>query len=225
MQFKLFTSVLGTELTAKSFLLCSITSIISGLILALTHIYKNRTTKSFAVTVALLPLIVQVIIMLVNGNLGTGIAIAGAFSLVRFRSVPGSAKEILSIFMAMAAGLSTGVGYVGVALIFTLLLALLTLFYNVINFGDTARLTREIKITVPESLNYTEAFDDLFEEYTLFNQLKRVKTTNMGSLYQLIYSVKLKDGSKEREFIDKLRCRNGNLEISFNYHPSITEEL
>lgn len=225
MQFELFTSVLGTELTAKSFLLCSITSIISGLILALTHIYKNRTTKSFAVTVALLPLIVQVIIMLVNGNLGTGIAVAGAFSLVRFRSVPGSAKEILSIFMAMAAGLSTGVGYVGVALIFTLLLALLTLFYNVINFGDTARLTREIKITVPESLNYTEAFDDLFEEYTLFNQLKRVKTTNMGSLYQLIYSVKLKDGSKEREFIDKLRCRNGNLEISFNYHPSITEEL
>lgn len=225
MQFELFTSVLGTELTAKSFLLCSITSIISGLILALTHIYKNRTTKSFAVTVALLPLIVQVIIMLVNGNLGTGIAVAGAFSLVRFRSVPGSAKEILSIFMAMAAGLSTGVGYVGVALIFTLLLALLTLLYNVINFGDTARLTREIKITVPESLNYTEAFDDLFEEYTLFNQLKRVKTTNMGSLYQLIYSVKLKDGSKEREFIDKLRCRNGNLEISFNYHPSITEEL
>ena len=225
MQFELFTSVLGTELTAKSFLLCSITSIISGLILALTHIYKNRTTKSFAVTVALLPLIVQVIIMLVNGNLGTGIAVAGAFSLVRFRSVPGSAKEILSIFMAMAAGLSTGVGYVGVALIFTLLLALLTLFYNVINFGDTARLTREIKITVPESLNYTEAFDDLFEQYTLFNQLKRVKTTNMGSLYQLIYSVKLKDGSKEGEFIDKLRCRNGNLEISFNYHPSITEEL
>ena len=225
MQFELFTSVLGTELTAKSFLLCSITSIISGLILALTHIYKNRTTKSFAVTVALLPLIVQVIIMLVNGNLGTGIAVAGAFSLVRFRSVPGSAKEILSIFMAMAAGLSTGVGYVGVALIFTLLLALLTLFYNVINFGDTARLTREIKITVPESLTYTAAFDDLFEEYTLFNQLKRVKTTNMGSLYQLIYSVKLKDGSKEREFIDKLRCRNGNLEISFNYHPSITEEL
>lgn len=225
MQIKLFSSILGTTLSAGSFFACTIVSVIAGFILALTHIYKNRTTKSFAVTIALLPLIVQVIIMLVNGNLGTGIAVAGAFSLVRFRSVPGSAKEILSIFMAMAVGLSTGVGYIGIAIIFTVILAALNLIYSSLNFGDTARCSREIKITVPESLNYTEAFEDLFKEYTSYNLLKRVKTTNMGSLYQLTYSIKLKNQSKERELIDKLRCRNGNLEILCNYHPSITEEL
>ena len=222
---KIFISILGAELTAKSFLLCVATSIISGFLLAITHLYKNRTTKSFALTVALLPLIVQVIIMLVNGNLGTGIAVAGAFSLVRFRSVPGNAREILSIFMSMAVGLATGVGHIGVAAIFTVILILMNMLYGKINFGDTEKNNRELKIVIPENLNYTNAFDDLFSEYTTQTSLKRVKTTNMGSLYQLLYSIRLKDIHKEKEFIDKLRTRNGNLEISCNYSPTINEEL
>lgn len=225
MKFEMFSSILEGEITGLSFFVCTLVSVIAGLSLALSNLYKNRTTKSFAITIALLPLIVQVIIMLVNGNLGTGIAVAGAFSLVRFRSIPGSAKEILSIFMAMAVGLSTGVGYIGIAILFAIILILLNIFYNSINFGDTSKLFREIKITIPESINFSEAFDDLFDSYTTEHSLKRVKTSNMGSLYQLTYSVKLKNPQIEREFIDQLRCRNGNLEISFNYHPSISEEL
>ena len=184
----IFGSVLGDTLTAKTFLICSFASLILGFLLSLTQMYKNRSTKSFAVTVALLPLIVQVIIMLVNGNLGTGIAVAGAFSLVRFRSVPGSAKEILSIFMAMAVGLATGVGYIGISIIFTFLLIFANFVYSFFNFGDSTKYTRELKITIPENMNYTDAFSDIFKEFTTENHLKRVKTTNMGSLYQLTYS-------------------------------------
>lgn len=221
----IFSSVLNGELTAGGFILCTATSLASGLLLSLTHLYKNRSTKSFAVTVALLPLIVQVIIMLVNGNLGTGIAVAGAFSLVRFRSVPGSAREILSIFMAMAAGLATGVGHIGVAVILTLLLCGFTVLYSKINLGAASALNRELKITVPEALNYTSAFDDVIAEYTSEAKLKKVKTANMGSLYQLTYSLKLKNAECEKEFIDSLRCRNGNLEIVCNYAPTVSEEL
>lgn len=220
-----FSSVLGTNLTAPDFFLCTVTALLSGLLLSFSHMYKNRSTKSFAVTIALLPLIVQVVIMQVNGNLGTGIAVAGAFSLVRFRSVPGSAREILSIFMAMAAGLAAGVGYIGVALIFTVIVVIMSIIYTTLGFGDTAKNSRELKITVPESINFTDAFNDIFSEYTSSVQLKKVKTTNMGALYQLTYALKLKDAKKEMEFIDKLRCRNGNLEIQSNYHPTVTEEL
>ena len=221
----LFSSVSGTELTAVSFLICTAVSLFSGLILAFSHTYRNRSTKSFSVTVALLPLIVQVVIMLVNGNLGTGIAVAGAFSLVRFRSVPGSAKEILSIFMAMAAGLATGVGHIGIAVIFSVIAVCFNLIYTYFGLGDNSKTARELKITVPESLNFTNAFDDLFKEYTSTSQLKKVKTTNMGSLYQLTYAINLKNADTEMEFIDKLRCRNGNLEIQSAYHPTVTEEL
>jgi len=222
---KIFASILGSNLTPKNFLICTATSLICGFLLSLAHLYKNRSTKSFTITIALLPLIVQIIIMLVNGNLGTGIAAAGAFSLVRFRSVPGSAKEILSIFMAMAVGLATGVGYIGVSIIFTAILVIMSLVYTSLNFGDNTKNSRELRITVPESLNFTNAFDDVFKEFTVSHQLKRVKTTNMGSLFQLTYSIKLKNSEKEMEFIDKLRCRNGNLEIQSSYHPTITEEL
>ncbi|MBE6808366.1 MAG: DUF4956 domain-containing protein [Ruminococcaceae bacterium] len=222
---KIFSSILESTLTTKSFLICAATSVILGFLLSITHLYKNRSTKSFSLTVALLPLIVQVIIMLVNGNLGTGIAVAGAFSLVRFRSVPGNAREILSIFMAMSVGLATGVGHIGVAIIFTIILILMNLLYCQLNFGETKKNNRELKIVIPESLNYTDAFEDIFDEYTHNCKLKLVKTTNMGSLYKLVYLVTLKDKNNEKEFIDKLRTRNGNLEISCNYSPTINEEL
>lgn len=222
---KLFSSILGDTLNLQSFLICSAVSLFLGFLLSLATLYKNRTTKSFAVTVAILPVIVQMVIMLVNGNLGTGIAVAGAFSLVRFRSVPGSAKEILSIFMAMAVGLATGVGYIGFSVLFTLLLIFVNFLYTRFNFGEASCNNRELKITVPESVNYTQVFDEIFKKYTSEYRIKRVKTTNMGSLFQLFYSVDLKKGVNEREFLDELRTRNGNLEISLNYAPTVSEEL
>lgn len=208
-----FSSIITSGITPGAFIICTAVSLLCGFILSLSHMFRNPASKSFAVTTALLPVIVEVIIMLVNGNLGTGIAVAGAFSLVRFRSAPGSAREILSIFTAMAAGLATGVGYVGIAVIFTVILCIANILYTVTGFGERAVAERELKITVPEALNYTDMFEDLFKEYTSYHRLVSVKTSNMGSLYKLTYSLRLKKPESEKELIDSMRCRNGNLEI------------
>ena len=220
-----FSSIMTEGITPSSFAICTAVSLLCGLILSLSLSFKNPSTKSFAVTTALLPVIVEVVIMLVNGNLGTGIAVAGAFSLVRFRSAPGSAREILSIFTAMAAGLATGVGYVGIAIIFTLILSFANILYTLSGFGEGANTERELRITVPEDLNYTDMFEDLFKEHTSYHKLKSVKTTNMGSLYKLTYTLRLKNQENEKALIDAMRCRNGNLEIVSSYRMGVSEEL
>ena len=220
-----FSSIMTDGITPVSFAICTAVSLLCGLILSLSHSFKNPSSKSFAVTTALLPVIVEVVIMLVNGNLGTGIAVAGAFSLVRFRSAPGSAREILSIFTAMAAGLATGVGYVGIAVIFTVILCLANIVYTLSGFGEGANNERELKITVPEDLNYTDMYEDIFREYTSYHKLKNVKTSNMGSLYRLTYNLRLKRAENEKELIDAMRCRNGNLEIVSSCRTGASEEL
>ena len=217
----IFSTVITNGITPASFAACTAVSLISGLLISLCHGIRGGSSKGFAVTT----FAVQTVIMLVNGNLGTGVAVAGAFSLVRFRSSPGTAKEILNIFTALAAGLAAGVGYIGVALIFVLTVCAAEALYTLTGFGEKQRTERELKITVPEDLNYTEIFDDLFKKYTAFYQLKKVKTAGLGSLYQLTYSVRLKDTALEKEFIDGIRCRNGNLEIVCNYSAAANEEL
>jgi hypothetical protein len=191
-------------------------SIILGLIIAGVYMYKNTYTKSFVATVALLPAIVQVIIALVNGNLGAGVAVAGAFSLVRFRSAQGTAKEICFIFFAMTVGLATGMGYTGIAAALTVIVSGLEVILNLSHFGEPKRTAKDLKITIPENLEYNGAFEDLFKKYTLSASLVGVKTTNMGSLFKLHYKIELKDQKYEKKFIDELRCRNGNLEITCN---------
>lgn len=214
----IFNSVLSNQSTASftegSFFLCLSASIAFGLIIAFVYSFKNSTSKSFVMTLALLPAIVQVVIMLVNGSIGAGIAVMGAFNLVRFRSVPGSAKEICSIFLAMAVGLATGMGYLLLAGILVVVICTIQLIFSFIKIGDKTSVKKELRITIPESLDYTGVFDELFEQYTKSNELVEVKTANMGSLYKLRYIVILKDQSQEKQFIDDLRCRNGNLEIS-----------
>lgn len=215
---QLFSSILFSESTAstfslKVFLLCTISSLVLGALIALIYTFRNTYNKSFVVTLALLPAMVQMVIMLVNGNLGTGVAVMGAFSLVRFRSVPGTAKEISSIFLAMAVGLATGIGYIAIAVLFVIIIGLANTLYTVSSFGEQKKAYKSLQITIPESLDYTGVFDDLFEQYTSIHELTRVKTTNMGSLYKLNYHILLKDLSKEKAFLDELRCRNGNLEI------------
>lgn len=209
----IFSSTAETMGASLNFLVCTLASLILGAAIAFTYMYKSRYNKSFVVTLALLPLIVQVVIMFVNGNLGTGVAVAGAFSLVRFRSVPGSAKEIGSIFMAMALGLGTGMGYIGTCIIFTLVICAASIFYYHSKIGSPQKIEKELKVTIPEGLDYTGIFDDIFEEYTTSSELVRVKTTSMGSLFQLFYRIELKDSSCEKELIDEIRCRNGNLDI------------
>ena len=207
-------SILGTELTLTSFLICTGVSLLLGVGTALVAGYRSRSTQSLAVTLAILPAVVQAVIMLVNGSIGAGIAVAGAFSLVRFRSAPGTAREIAAIFLAMAIGLATGMGYVGLAALLFLILAGAMLALTVLRFGQKEDAGRILKITIPEDLDYDGLFDDLFERYTIAHTLEKVKTTNMGTLYELRYRITLRQEPVPKVFLDELRCRNGNLTIT-----------
>lgn len=204
-------SIIGTELTVESFIICTSVSLILGVLISAVSMYKTRSSQSFAVTLAILPAVVQIIIMLVNGNIGAGVAVAGAFSLVRFRSAPGSAKEIGAIFLAMAVGLAAGMGYVFLAAILFLLVSAVMIILTATGFGSR-KTEKTLKITIPENLDYEGLFDDLFEKYTLSHELVKVKTSNMGTLYDLEYIITLK-GAVPKSFIDDIRCRNGNLNI------------
>ena len=211
----------------SDFLLCLGVSLVIGLMLAGCSMFRNRYTKSFVVTLAVLPAVVCVVIMMVNGNVGAGVAVAGAFSLVRFRSVPGTAKEIGMLFLAMGAGLVAGMGYLGYSVLFTVILGGATMLYSLLNLGGRKDETRSkvLNVTIPEDLNYSNVFEDIFHKYTASWELVKVKTTNMGSLYRLTYHVTLKDAAKEKEMIDALRCRNGNLEIAISRQESTPIEL
>ncbi len=217
-----YTSVISPA----NFLLCVGVALIIGLILAGSYMYRSRYTKSFVATLALLPAVVCVVIMMVNGNVGTGVAVAGAFSLIRFRSAAGSAKEIGAIFLAMAAGLLTGMGYLGYAVLCALLLGGISMFYNQMNFGrKNSNRYKTLRITIPEDLDYTDVFEPILKDYTTECELAQVKTTNMGSLFRLTYDLTMQDVGKEKELIDKLRCRNGNLEITISNQQTTTGEL
>lgn len=207
-------SILGTELTLTSFLICTGVSLLLGVGTALVAGYRSRSTQSLTVALAILPAVVQAVIMLVNGSIGAGIAVAGAFSLVRFRSAPGSAREIAVIFLAMAIGLATGMGYVGLAALLFLILAGAMLALTALRFGQKEDAGRILKITIPEDLDYDGLFDDLFERYTTAHTLEKVKTTNMGTLYELRYRITLRQEPVPKVFLDELRCRNGNLNIT-----------
>lgn len=226
-----FKGVFDTELTAvisvTDFLLCIACSLVIGIILAASYMFRTRYTKSFVVTIATLPAVVCVVIMMVNGNIGAGVAVAGAFSLVRFRSVPGTAKEIGMLFLAMGAGLVAGMGYLGFALLFTVILAAINLLYNALNLGAkrNAAKYKSFRITIPEDLDYTGVFEEIFREYTTACELTRVKSTNMGSMFRLTFDVILRDPSKEKELIDKLRERNGNLEITVSKQETTEAQL
>ena len=223
----LFDSELTTVVSVTDFLLCLGCSLILGLVLALTYRIRTRYTKSFVVTLALLPAVVCIVIMMVNGNVGTGVAVAGAFSLVRFRSVPGTAKEICALFLAMGAGLIAGMGYLGYAVLFTIVMCGAFLIYNQLDFGakKNADAYKVISITISEDLDYSGIFEDIFGEYTTAHTLARVKTTNMGSMFKLTYHVTFRGGVNEKEMIDKLRCRNGNLEITVSNQDTTVAEL
>lgn len=208
------------------FILCIAIALGIGVYIAFMHSIVGHASKSFLTTLALLPAIVAVIIMMVDGNLGTGIAVAGAFSLVRFRSVPGTAREIASIFLAMGAGLIVGMGYIGYALIFSAILGGMMVLFERTGIGaHGSGAERTLRITIPEALDYDGEFDDLFAVYTANHQLVSVKTTNMGSLFKLTYTITMLDPKKEKAFIDEIRCRNGNLEISIGQQEVVTYEL
>ena len=222
-----FDSELSSVIAPGKFLLCLGCSLLIGLMLALFYMYRSRYTRSFVATLALLPAVVCVVIMMVNGNVGAGVAVAGAFSLVRFRSVPGTAKEIGAIFLAMGTGLVAGMGYLAYAFLCALILGAVSALYNGLDLGSGKRgeKYKTLHISIPEDLDYTEVFTPILARHASKWEMTQVKTTNMGSLFRLSYDLVMKSEGKEKEMIDKLRCRNGNLEITVSHQETVAGEL
>lgn len=195
-------------------LLCMVSAIILGIVIALVHKKTTNTSKNFIETIAILPILIAVVIMMVNGNLGTGVAVAGAFSLVRFRSVPGNSKEIMTVFFAMAIGLALGMGHIAFAIIVTIIVCIFILILNYIN--KNVKNIQSLTILIPENLDYNNLFDETLKKYTNSYKIEKIKTTNMGSLFELNYLIELKNNINTKQFIDELRIMNGNLKISLN---------
>ena len=223
----LFDTSMTNVISLGDFLLCVMCALAVGLLLAACYMYRTRYTKSFVATLALLPSVVCVVIMMVNGNVGAGVAVAGAFSLVRFRSVPGTAKEIGAIFLAMGTGIIVGMGYLGYAILCAAVLGGASALYSRLDFGCTKKsaLQKTLQITIPEDLDYTGVFDDILRQYASEYELVQVKTTHMGSLFRLTYHMTLRAANQEKQFLDELRCRNGHLEISVSKQATETGEL
>ncbi|MBC6309196.1 DUF4956 domain-containing protein [Listeria sp. FSL L7-1582] len=201
-------------------------SVLLGVLVACVHMYRNTYSQSFIVTLTILPILVQSVIMLVNGNVGTGIAVLGAFSLIRFRSVAGGAREISSIFWSMGIGLATGMGYIMYALIFSAFVAVVLIVLTRTRFGSKSKVAeRSLRISIPEDIDYANLFDDLLQSYGYEISLEQVRTTNMGSLMELRYYIKLKNVEQEKELIDAIRTKNGNLPVISGRVSSIKAEL
>lgn len=216
----MFTSILETisetsyTMTVQQAVMCMVCALVLGFIIAGVYMFCGDHSPDFVITLVILPVLVQGVIIMVNGNLGTSVAVLGAFSLVRFRSFPGSSRDIVSIFFAMAVGLAAGMGQVAYAVLLTAGVSVILILLHFARFGEGRGEVHELKITIPESLDYTEVFDDVFEKYLSKYDLARVKTSNLGTMYELYYKIKMKDQSRQKEMIDDLRCRNGNLTIS-----------
>ena len=208
----IFNSVLTGDFSLGLYLLCLLVAGLCGVIAALAMSREDTVSRSFLTSLVVLPIIVTTVILMVNGNVGTGVAVAGAFSLVRFRSAAGKAKDISAIFLVMTAGLACAAGYLAVALLFTLVASGVMLVLSRVPMS--CNRFASLQITVPESLHFMDAFDDLFEQYTKSWNLIKAKTSNMGSLYKLEYRIEMKNPADVQEFLDALRCRNGNLEIA-----------
>lgn len=219
----IFNNIFFEGLGVDTYLISAAAAIFCGFLVAIVSSFRAHTTKSFFITLVLLPFAVQTVMLMVNGSVGMGIAVAGAFSLVRFRSLPAKAKDIISIFVSMTAGLACAAGYVGIAILFTVISCVFfVLISNVKMRSDRAQ---ELRITIPENINFVGAFDDIFEKYTVKSELITVKSANMGSLYKLTYRIEMKNDNDLRDFIDELRVRNGNLEIAVFKIQGNAEEL
>lgn len=204
------------SLTFTSLVICMLVAILLGLIISFIHLKTTKSSKNFTVTLAILPMLVSFVIMMVNGNLGTSVAVLGAFSLIRFRSIPGTSKEIISIFFAMTIGVAIGMGQVVFASLATLVVCMILYLLDKVKFG--ANECQKLIITIPENLDYTNLFEDIFKKYLSNFKLEKSKTTNLGSLFELTYDVNLKQNINEKDLIDEIRCRNGNLKIILTHN-------
>lgn len=214
------------NLTDTDALICFMAAIILGVAISLVYMYTTPAyTKNFAITIAILPSIVQAVLILVNGNLGTSVAVMGIFTLVRFRSVPGSSKEIMAVFLTTAIGLAIGMGFLGYAVVITVISGAVFVVLSKTRFGEKKYREKLLRVTMPENLDYTHVFDDIFDKYLNKCTREKTKTVNMGTMYQISYIIEMKDVNEEKKLIDDIRCRNGNLTVSIGRVPVNTDEL
>lgn len=221
----LFGSILTGDFTLMQFMIVIVASLVLGFIVSLAFMFRNTYSKSFVTALILIPAIETVVILLVNDNLGIGLSVAGSFALIRFRSIKGNAKELVSIFLVMSIGILCGTGYVMLGAIFTLLLCVVMVALVLVNFGKQPSSEKYLKITIPESLNYDEVFNEILRKYTNSYELISIKTLNLGSLFRIEYHISLKNNKNIKKMIDELRTRNGNLEIMCSSLASDREEL
>lgn len=221
----MFETILKTQNTTGGLhFLCLGVALLLGLMIAFTYMKTGPYTRNFVQTLVVLPILVSVVMLMINGSLGTSVAILGAFGLVRFRSMQGTSREISYIFFVMAVGLSTSTGYIVFSITYSILICIILLLMNQLNFGDKKIDEKELRITIPENLDYIGIFDEIFSQYLRSVKLIRVKTTNLGSMYELCYHIHMKEPLREKEMIDALRCLNGNLTIVCGYRD-VKEEL
>lgn len=221
----LFSSIFTSTFTVGQFLIALCASMVLGFVVSIYYMFHNTYSKSFVPSLILIPAIECVVIIMINGNMGAGIAVAGSFALIRFRSARGSAKDLTAIFMAMAIGIICGTGYIGIAVLFTLIVCVIGMLLSLVRFGECDGKMRYLKITVPENLNYDEAFEEVLNKYCSNYELEKVKTLSLGSLFRVEYSIVMRDVSKLREMINELRIRNNNLEIVCGKEAISKEEL
>ena len=221
----LFSSIFTSTVTLGQFLIAVLASMVLGFVVSIYYMFRNTYSKSFVPSLILIPAIECVVIIMINGNMGAGIAVAGSFALIRFRSARGSAKDLTAIFMAMAIGIICGTGYIGIAVLFTLIVCAVGMFLSFVKYGECDGQMRYLKITVPENLNYDEAFEEVLDNYCSSYEIEKVKTLSLGSLFRVDYSIVMKDTSKIKAMIDDLRIRNNNLEIVCGKEAVSKEEL
>ena len=221
----LFSSIFTSTFTLGQFLIAVLASMVLGFVVSIYYMFRNTYSKSFVPSLILIPAIECVVIIMINGNMGAGIAVAGSFALIRFRSARGSAKDLTAIFMAMAIGIICGTGYIGIAVLFTLIVCVVGMFLSFVKYGEGDGKMRYLKITVPENLNYDEAFEEVLDNYCSSYEIEKVKTLSLGSLFRVDYSIVMKDTSKIKAMIDDLRIRNNNLEIVCGKEAVSKEEL
>ncbi len=209
----MFDSIINGNIDLISFIIILISSLLLGLLIAFVHMKSGKSSKNFFITLTVLPLLVASIIFTTNGSLGTAVAIMGSFSLIRFRSIPGTSKEITSVFFSMVIGVVLGTGYILVAFLLTIFISLIIIILDKVKIGEK---TKELKVIVPEDLDYTDMFEEIFNKYTSKHELIKSSTTNMGSMFELKYEIILKEDINEKEFIDEIRVRNGNLRVTLS---------
>ncbi len=223
----MFDSIYSSSVTVTQFFIMAGVTVVSGLLYSWLMSFRIRSTKRFFIVIGLLPFIVGAVITFVNGNIGAGVAIGGAFSLIRFRSAQGSADEIAAILIAMGSGIPFGMGYIGYGIVILVGLSVVYFLVSLLPVFDHKNMTEDklLRITIPESLEYHDVFDDTFAHYLKEYESVGVKTTGMGSMYRLSFKIRMKDKKEEKAFIDELRTKNGNLEIAITPYTDVINQL